>query len=290
MKKKLAQLAAETDRALKLCLKTPKKHPEIMFEAMRYSMFAGGKRLRPVLMLLTAEALNKPHSLVINAACGIEMLHAYSLIHDDLPSMDNDDLRRGMPTSHVKFGEATAILAGDALLTKAFEMFAKGPAPDKAKIIAIAELAKAAGAEGMVSGQAADMISEGKKPDAKTLGYIHAHKTGALITASITCSAALCGAKPEKLRLFSEFGNAIGLAFQIADDILDITADPKKLGKTKGKDQAKGKMTYPAVYGMEKSREDASKLVLEAKRILGKIGCRANDLSALADYFVERAY
>ncbi len=290
MKQKLEVLAGEIEKALKKYLKTPKAHPEIMFEAMRYSLLAKGKRLRPVLMFLTAEALGKSHRNVIHAACGIEMLHTYSLIHDDLPAMDNDDLRRGMPTSHVKFGEATAILAGDALLTKAFEMFTYGPATDKAKVLAIAELAKAAGAEGMVGGQAADMIAEGKKADKNTLDYIHKHKTGALIAASITCAAILCGANSKKTALFKKFGEKIGLAFQIADDILDIIADPKKLGKTKGKDQAKGKLTYPAVYGLEKSRDDAKKLILEAKYILGKIGCRADDLSALADYFIERVY
>ncbi len=268
----------------------PISKPQKIYEAMRYSLLAGGKRLRPTLCIATCELTGGTLEMAMPTACALEMIHTMSLIHDDLPAMDNDDLRRGMPTSHVKFGEATAILAGDALLTKAFEMFTYGPATDKAKVLAIAELAKAAGAEGMVGGQAADMIAEGKKADKNTLDYIHKHKTGALIAASITCAAILCGANSKKTALFKKFGEKIGLAFQIADDILDIIADPKKLGKTKGKDQAKGKLTYPAVYGLEKSREEAKKLILEAKYILGKIGCRADDLSALADYFIERVY
>lgn len=270
------------------------KYPEVIFEAMKYSLYAGGKRLRPVLAMLTAEACGRTAGFVMPLACGIEMIHTYSLIHDDLPAMDDDSLRRGKPTSHVKYGEANAILAGDGLLTRAFEVILmnsniKGVDP-KSVIEAALITAKAAGAEGMVGGQAADILNEGKKYTHKTLSYIHSHKTGAMIAASVEASAVMCGIKDGKRKVFREFGEKIGLVFQIVDDILDITADEKKLGKTKGKDEAVKKATYPAMYGLEASVKMAENLTVEAKKLLCKIDGKTGRLSALADYFTSRIY
>ncbi|HDQ26086.1 MAG TPA: polyprenyl synthetase family protein [bacterium] len=283
------------DAALDRFLGKP-RFPSVLHKSMRYSLFAGGKRLRPILAILTAQACSAPYSRVLPAACGLEMIHTYSLIHDDLPAMDNDDMRRGIPTCHVKFGEAAAILAGDALLTKAFELIAlngrvKGVTP-AAAVNAAAEIGAAAGADGMVGGQVVDMLFEGRRVTPKELSFIHSHKTGALITASITAAAMLAGAGEAKIRHFRGFGEKIGLAFQIADDILDITGDEKKLGKTKGKDLKAGKATYPGLFGIEKSREKAENLVLEALRISGKIGNNkgVRALSELARFFVSRTY
>lgn len=289
----LLKYAAMTEKSLKKYMQKT-GYPAVIFESMKYSLYAGGKRLRPVLALLTAEASGKNPMFAMPLACGIEMIHTYSLIHDDLPAMDDDTIRRGKPTNHVKYGEANAILAGDGLLTRAFEVMLlnakkRGAAPE-AVIEACLIVAKAAGAEGMVGGQAADILNEGKEFDKKILSYIHSHKTGALITASVESSAALCGVKPAIRSAFRDFGQKIGLAFQITDDILDITADGKSLGKTKGKDLAAKKATYPSMYGLEASAETAEKLIIEAKKALCRIDGNTNKLAAVADYFTARAY
>lgn len=292
MKKLMNELIEMTDSALKVYLKGQKRHPARIYKAMQYSVFAGGKRLRPVLCLMAAKACGLSYKDALPAACALEMIHTYSLIHDDLPAMDDDDLRRGRPTCHKKFDEATAILAGDALLTKAFETVLSASANKKTHKTALAaamEIAKGAGAEGMVGGQMADIENEGKKHTKKALFYIHGHKTGSLITASVVSGAVLAGAGPEKIKLFRAFGEKIGLAFQIADDILDETGDEKKMGKKLRKDSGAGKLTWPAVFGLENSRKKAYKLLFEAKEILGKIDNTAG-LFALADLFVNRTH
>lgn len=291
--KMLARYSAMAEDGLRKYM-PENRYPHVIFESMKYSLYAGGKRLRPVLAMLTAEACGRAPGFVMPLACGIEMIHTYSLIHDDLPAMDDDSLRRGKPTSHVKFGEANAILAGDGLLTRAFEVIllnskVKGVRP-YAVIEAALITARAAGAEGMVGGQAADILNEGKRFTPKTLSYIHSHKTGAMIAASVEAAAVMCGKKGAQRSVFREFGEKIGLTFQIVDDILDITADEKKLGKTKGKDAAVKKATYPAMYGLEASMKKADKLTVEAKNLLCKIDGKTGRLSALADYFTSRIY
>lgn len=299
-KAEVKKLRAMTDRALLKYLSPKRPCPPVLFEAMRYSIFAGGKRLRPVLALLTARALGTDIRKALPAACAVEMIHTYSLIHDDLPAMDDDDMRRGKPTSHKKFGEANAILAGDALLTMAFEILSqpvKGVKPSDSMRAALA-VAKGAGATGMVAGQAMDIINEGKKVSRSAVEYTHACKTGALITAAVLAGAHCAGASPAQVSAFKLFSARLGLAFQIIDDILDVTSDSKTLGKKAGKDKKAGKATYPAMYGLEKSRKMAQKLTLEAKSILYRIDKSSgnkkarqyNGLLYLADYFVKRTY
>jgi geranylgeranyl diphosphate synthase type II len=258
---------------------------------MRYSVFAGGKRLRPVLVIAGAEAVGGQMDDVMPTACAVEMIHTYSLIHDDLPAMDNDDFRRGSPTNHKVFGEALAILAGDALLTLAFRLLADNvpPASGGARLHGIlVEIADAAGSPGMVGGQVADIESEGKRADGEVVDYIHTHKTAALIRASIRSGAILAGATPQQLDALGVAGEALGLAFQIMDDILDVTATSEELGKTAGKDQAQQKATYPAVHGIEASRRRAQALVAEAHAALEPFGPRALPLRALGTFFIER--
>jgi geranylgeranyl diphosphate synthase type II len=258
---------------------------------MRYSVFAGGKRLRPVLVIAGAEAVGGTAERVLPTACAMEMIHTYSLIHDDLPAMDNDDYRRGRPTSHKVFGEAMAILAGDGLLTHAFRLLADcwHPGMDGAGLRdVLVDLSGAAGSDGMVGGQVADLEAEGKNVDADTLDYIHLHKTAALIRASITVGARLSGAGAESLRALATAGQALGLAFQIVDDMLDVTATSAQLGKTAGKDQAQQKATYPAVHGLTASRARAEALVGEALAALVPLGPAADPLRALAHFILER--
>jgi len=269
-------------------------YPKILYKAMRYSLLAGGKRLRPALCLLSAKACGLTYNDAMPFAAAIEMIHTYSLIHDDLPAMDNDDFRRGMPTSHKKFSEAVAILAGDALLTKAFELMMSCANNKKIKkeniIIAACKVAKASGSEGMIGGQIVDIESEKKKVSKQTLKYLHEHKTGALITASIMAGVMLAGADKRISGLFRQFGEKIGLAFQIADDILDVAGDEKKLGKKAGKDAKAGKATYPGLYGLEESRRIAEKLVDDAIEILTKIKKKTGELSQVAKFIISRAY
>jgi len=264
--------------------------PEMIHRAMRYSLFAGGKRVRPVLCLEAAYAVTDAHHGIETAACSLEFIHTYSLIHDDLPALDNDDYRRGKLTSHKVFGEAMAILTGDALLTLAFETLAKmDDVPDDRKTRVIAELATAAGTVGgMIGGQVADLEGEGKPPDAQLLESIHRAKTGALLRASVRMGAMYAGADARQLDALSRFGEHIGLAFQIVDDILDVEESSEALGKTAGKDAQQHKITFPAVYGLEESHRMAERERECAHQALAIFGDRGQRLRELADLIVQR--
>jgi geranylgeranyl diphosphate synthase type II len=268
--------------------------PMVLHEAMRYSVFAGGKRIRPILMLAACEAVGGEIKNVLPAACAIEMIHSYSLIHDDLPAMDDDDLRRGNPTNHKVYGEATAILAGDGLLTEAFILLSnpaiRGTATAEQYCEVIHLLAKGAGSRGMVGGQVVDMEAEEKPVDLPTLEYIHTRKTGALILAAIEVGALLGGATTEQRRALCCFGEAAGLAFQVVDDILDIVADETQLGKDVGSDQQRGKATYPALLGLSGARERADDLYQRAIDSLEVFGETARPLREIADYIVNRSH
>nr|YP_009530999.1 geranylgeranyl pyrophosphate synthase [Paulinella micropora]AXY63688.1 geranylgeranyl pyrophosphate synthase [Paulinella micropora] len=266
------------------------EQPNSLSEAMRYSLLAGGKRLRPILCLAACQLAGGTITAAMPTAVAIEMIHTMSLIHDDLPAMDNDDLRRGRPTNHKVYGEATAILAGDALLTRAFELVAlRSPeVPAECLLKVIGELSLASGAQGLVGGQIVDLESEGKEVDLNTLEYIHLHKTGALLSASVIAGGLIGGANDELLKALSTYARGIGLAFQIIDDILDVTASSDILGKTAGKDLIADKTTYPKLLGLEASRERADQLVTQAKQGLAPWEDRATPLLALADYITGR--
>ncbi|MCG6919102.1 MAG: polyprenyl synthetase family protein [Deltaproteobacteria bacterium] len=267
-----------------------KEGPEArVVEAMRYSLFAGGKRFRPILCLAAADAVGEEVEAAMPAACALEMIHTYSLIHDDLPAMDDDDLRRGKPTSHVVFGEAIAILAGDGLLTEAFVLLSGYHTllPERAlKVIGV--IARAASYRGMVGGQVVDMISQNKPADLETVQQMHSRKTAALISAAAESGALAGRGTDEQVEALARYGRAIGLAFQIADDILDIEGDTKILGKTTGADVARGKVTYPAVAGLEEARQAARELVNDALAALESFDQRADPLRALAKYIITR--
>ncbi len=266
-------------------------YPDTIYAAMRYSLLAGGKRLRPILCLASCEAIGGSIDLALPTACALEMIHTMSLIHDDLPAMDDDDYRRGKLTNHKVYGEDIAILAGDGLLAYAFEHVAthtKGVSADRV-LTAIAHLARAVGANGLVGGQTIDLESEGQTDiSIETLTYIHHHKTGALLESSVVCGAVLAGATAAEIDKLSRFARNIGLAFQIIDDILDLTATQADLGKTPGKDLAAQKATYPKLWGLEESKRQADKLIAEAKTFLSEFGDRATPLQALADYITAR--
>ena len=252
-------------------------------------MFAGGKRIRPILCLETARIFEAEPLHALYPGCAIEFIHTYSLIHDDLPALDNDDLRRGKPTSHKKFGEATAILAGDALLTLAFETIAAAPVSAERRVAMVLEIASAAGTvKGMVGGQVADLESEGKKVGPEMLEYIHQSKTAALIRASVTSGALCAGASREDVARLRRFGENIGWAFQVTDDILDVEESSAALGKTAGKDIAQQKATYPAVFGLERSHEIAEELSAKAIAELQVYGERAERLRAIGEFLVQR--
>jgi len=287
----MKERAAAVDAALERFLPLEAEAPETLHKAMRYSVFAGGKRLRPVLVIAGAEAVGGAADDVMPTACAMELIHTYSLVHDDLPAMDNDDFRRGVPTNHKVFGEAMAILAGDALLTLAFRLVAEnfaGRGDSRALPEALADIAEAAGHGGMVGGQVADLEAEGKRVSAETLDYIHAHKTGALIRTSLRVGARLCGAGETQLAALSTAGGNLGLAFQIVDDILDVTSSSAELGKTAGKDQAQQKATFPAVHGLDASRRRAKTLIEEAEAALAPLGPRAEPIRALGRFILER--
>jgi geranylgeranyl diphosphate synthase type II len=264
--------------------------PETIHRAMRYSLFAGGKRVRPILCLEAARVICDSPRGVETAACSLEFVHTYSLIHDDLPALDNDDYRRGKLTSHKVFGEAMAILTGDALLTLAFEtLSAMNSVGDDRKTRVIVELAKAAGTVGgMIGGQVADLEGEGKTPDAQLLDSIHRAKTGALLRASVRMGAIYAGADPEQLDAISRYGEHVGLAFQIVDDILDVEQSSESLGKTAGKDAQQQKITFPAVYGLDESRRMAESERVSAHGVLAIFGGRGERLRELADLIVQR--
>jgi geranylgeranyl diphosphate synthase type II len=281
------------DSRLKNAMPAETELPVSLHSAMRYSTFAGGKRIRPVLMLAACEAVGGDINNALPAACAMEMIHTYSLIHDDLPAMDNDDFRRGRPTNHKVYGDAVAILAGDALLTQAFILlsspFLASNIPHDRILSVIHEIASCAGSRGMVGGQVVDMESEGKHDlDLPTVQYIHIHKTGALIKASVKCGAILGGAGERELAALVRYGEAIGLAFQIADDILDIEGSTAELGKDAGSDQARGKATYPAVVGLEESRRLAADLLDIALDAIAAFDETADPLREIARYVIAR--
>src|SRR6202047_4129105 len=271
------------DAHLEKLLPAETTQPSSIHEAMRYSVFAGGKRIRPILCLETARIFADDITATLHPACAIEFIHTYSLIHDDLPALDNDDLRRGKPTSHKKFGEATAILAGDALLTLAFEVVGATPVDAERRVAMLTEIATAAGTvNGMVGGQVADLEAEGKTVAKKMLEYIHRSKTAALIRASVTAGALCVGASKSDVGRLRKFGENIGWAFQVTDDILDVEESSTALGKTAGKDIAQQKATYPAVYGLERSHEIASDLATKAIAELAPYSERAARLREVA--------
>jgi geranylgeranyl diphosphate synthase, type II len=265
--------------------------PASIHEAMRYSVLAGGKRIRPILCLETARIFASYPAVdaALYPACAIEFIHTYSLIHDDLPALDNDDLRRGKPTSHKKFGDAIAILAGDALLTKAFETIAATPVDSTRTVAMLTEIATAAGTvNGMVGGQVADIESENKQVAPEMLEYIHRSKTAALIRASVTAGAVCAGARPEDVARLRSFGEKIGWAFQVTDDILDVEESSAALGKTAGKDIAQHKATYPAIHGLERSHEIAKDLANRAIAELTPYAAKADPLRDIAEYLILR--
>jgi geranylgeranyl diphosphate synthase type II len=269
-----------------------KSRPAVLSEAMNYSLQAGGKRIRPILCLAACEACGRNSADIVPFSAALEMIHTYSLIHDDLPAMDNDDLRRGKPTNHKVYGEAIAILAGDALLTEAFSIFAESSSTldTEARMAAVRELAAASGMKGMVAGQVQDMLSEDAEPDEDTLRFIHRYKTAALLSASVRIGAILAGAQAGVLEAISVYGDRIGLAFQVIDDILDIVGETEVIGKPKGSDEKKKKLTYPRLYGIEKSRAIAEGLVAEAIESLRCFGPEADPLRRIASYLVIRTH
>jgi geranylgeranyl diphosphate synthase type II len=277
------------DAALERLLPAESTPPSSIHTAMRYSVFAGGKRMRPILCLETARIFSSDVTPALHPACAIEFIHTYSLIHDDLPALDNDDFRRGKPTCHKKFGEAIAILAGDALLTLAFESIAAAPVAAERRVAILTEVAGSAGTvNGMVGGQVADIEAEGKRVDPQMLEYIHRSKTAALIRASIAAGALCAGAGPGDVARLRRFGETIGWAFQVTDDILDVEESSVALGKTAGKDLAQQKATYPAVFGLERSHEIARELATKAIAELAPYADRASRLKELAEYLVLR--
>lgn len=286
----LQQGQQKIDQALEKLLPPPTQRPESIHQAMRHSIFAGGKRLRPILAMEAARMIagSLPEG-VEELGCALEMLHTYSLIHDDLPALDNDDLRRGKPTCHVVFGEAVAILAGDALQTQAYEVLARLKCSAEARVRIIEEVARGTGTvDGMVGGQVKDLEAEHHAPDATTLEYIHRSKTGALITASLVSGAIYANAGTSEVERLRDFGRSIGLAFQIVDDVLDVTQSSEQLGKTAGKDTASEKATYPALFGIDESLRRADALVACGCNALSPFLHRADTLKELAHFLIER--
>ncbi len=279
------------DARLEQLLPPTNQRPESLHRAMRHSVFAGGKRIRPTLCLEAAAAVRPEEAeQALDVGCALEMIHTYSLIHDDLPALDNDDFRRGQPTCHKAFGEATAILAGDALLTLAFEVLARcGPTLAERRAAILADVAQAAGTlDGMIGGQVVDLESERRPVDAATVEYIHRSKTGALIRAAVCSGALAAGALEDQLAALSEYGAQLGLAFQIVDDILDVESSSQKLGKTAGKDAAQHKATYPAIHGLACSRELAAARIQKAVAALEPLGPQGRWLREIALYIGER--
>lgn len=289
----LKEQCTRIDSALDRFLPKETELPHSVHKAMRYSIFAGGKRVRPILMLAACQAVGGETEHAIPAACAMEMIHTYSLIHDDLPAMDDDDFRRGNPTNHKVFGEAIAILAGDALLTEAFKLVSDlhlvtGCEP-AGLLAVIHEIATCAGSYGMVGGQVIDMESEGAQDiDLAIVQYIHTHKTGALIKASVVSGALLGGADEMQLAAITRYGKAAGLAFQIADDVLDIEGTTEDIGKDAGSDEARGKATYPAVIGLSAAKQEAVSMMNEALDALEIFGEEADPLREIARYIVQR--
>jgi geranylgeranyl diphosphate synthase, type II len=279
----------KVDAALNRLLPSASTKPKTIHQAMRYSIFAGGKRLRPIICLASAEVLHGRPDDALPLACAVECIHTYSLIHDDLPAMDNDDFRRGKPTSHKVYGEGVAVLAGDALLTIAFEMAASCRGwPRYSHAAVIHELAVVAGSQKLIAGQVADLEGEGKKISPAELRYIHENKTAALIAGSIRLGAMSANATPKQLERLTDFGESLGLAFQVIDDILDVTQTTEKLGKSAGKDIAAQKATYPALLGLDKAKQEADRLTARARAALKPFGKAAAPLEAIADFLLKR--
>src|ERR1700677_938699 len=290
LREPLEQGRTAVDAALDRLIPLETQHPVSIHKAMRHSVFAGGKRLRPVLCMEAGRMVagSLPDGME-ELGAALEMLHTYSLIHDDLPALDNDDLRRGRPTCHKVFGEALAILAGDALQTQAYEVLARLACPAEARVRIIEAIARGTGTiDGMIGGQVVDLEAEQTKPTAEMLEYIHRAKTAALITASLVSGGIYAGAKDGEVKRLRAFGQSIGLAFQIVDDVLDVTQTSEQLGKTAGKDTAAQKATYPALFGIEESERKADALVASALAELDDFGQRAQTLKDLARYLVER--
>jgi geranylgeranyl diphosphate synthase type II len=291
LKSYLASRQKQIDRALDRYLPKESTRPVTIHKAMRYSLFAGGKRLRPILCLAAAEVCGGKIESALPLACAMECIHTYSLVHDDLPSMDNDDFRRGRPTCHKVFGDGIAVLAGDALLTIAFEIVSHAkPSRRYDMSTLLREVAVAAGSRKLIGGQVADLEAEGKKTTREDLRYIHENKTAAMVTASVCLGAMGANAPSKELAAMTKFGRALGLAFQVIDDILDVTQTSEKLGKSAGKDIAAKKATYPAVIGLEKSRAEAKRLTRNAHNALSIFGSNAAPLHELANYLLEREY
>jgi geranylgeranyl diphosphate synthase, type II len=290
----IAAYIAESKKLVDACLERllppEDEMPATIHKAMRHSVFAGGKRVRPILVLASGESLSGNRDALLHVGAAIEMMHTYSLIHDDLPALDNDDLRRGIPTCHKVFGDAMAILAGDALMTRCYQLFTEIPnVPDSTKVNITREISYATGTvEGMVGGQVADLESEGKSITPEELDYIHRSKTGALLKACIRCGALAAGAGEAQLKALSGFGAKIGLVFQIVDDILDVTSSSEVLGKTAGKDEKVKKATYPALYGIEASRRKACDLVSAGLEDIRDFGKEADALRNLAQFVISR--
>jgi len=285
---RLASLRAAVNGALERYLTPPPATPTRLWEAMAYSVLAGGKRLRPIIVLLSAEACGGEVEAAMPAACAVELAHTYSLIHDDLPAMDDDDRRRGRPTCHRAFDEATAILAGDALQTLAFEVLTRSAEDEAVAAGLVRELAGALGPRGMAIGQAADLAAEGTAADLPALQFIHRHKTAALIRACARMGGIAAGADETRLALLGRYGEKTGLAFQVIDDILDVTVSSESLGKTAGKDTAAGKVTYPSVMGLADARAEAARLTAQAIDALAPLGEAARPLGDLARRLLRR--
>lgn len=277
---------AKVNTALQKTLPTEDTQPSLLHHAIRYTVFAGGKRIRPILCLAALEALGGNEADAMASACAVEIFHTSTLIHDDLPCMDDDDLRRGKPTCHIQYGEANAVLTGDAQMILAFELAAQSPNP----AATVTALAKAAGSQGVIAGQIVDLASEGQLADAHTLDYIHLHKTADLIRVSLELGAICAGASKEDIAALCEFGECIGLAFQIIDDILDVTADQAKLGKPVGSDEGLDKLTYVRVHGIDAARAKAKQLTEQADSALKPFSGKKETLRALADHLLSRDY
>jgi len=279
------------DSCLDMALPAETEVPATIHKAMRHSVFAGGKRIRPILTLAAGESLGGDRNTLLHLGAGIEMMHTYSLIHDDLPALDNDDLRRGIPTCHKIFGEAMAILAGDALMTRCYQLLVDLPTVSEgARLAIIREISQATGTvNGMIGGQVVDLESEGKPVTPTQLEYIHRSKTGALLAASVHCGALAAEARSEELQVLTRFGWKVGLAFQIVDDILDVTSSSETLGKTAGKDEKVKKATYPALYGTDASRQKAQELVATAIEEIEELGERAEALRGIALFVLGRS-
>lgn len=286
---RLSEYAELADRRLESLLPSTDVQPAVLHEAMRYSCLAPGKRLRPALCMAASEAVGGTRAAALDAGCALEIVHCFSLIHDDLPAIDDDDLRRGAPTCHVKYGEGIALLAGDALFARAFEILGGLDAPAHAVVRALRCLARASGSDGLVGGEVMDVISEGRRPDEKTLTFIHSRKTGALIAAACEIGGLLGGGDDEQIRALRTYGLHVGLAFQIADDLLNELSTPEALGKAAGSDRARGKATFPALHGVDEARRRAADEAEAGIRALNGLPS-IEPLELLARYAVERAH